>query len=453
MTNLVWHTEKRKIRDLVPHAQNPRQMTERQAEDLKKSLQKFDLVEIPAINLDNVILAGHQRLKIMALLGRGSEEVDVRVPSRQLTPEEAKEYVVRSNLNTGSFDFEMLASNFNFDELVDWGFDKNELQKGFDLNIAPTDKDDQLPEKTPGVAKNGELWQIGRHRMLVGDSTIRDNVIKLMDGKMASMTFTDPPYNVNYTGGTGNQAERDTILNDKMDREKFREFLEKVIANILEVTGGGVYICMSSSEIDTLKVAFEKQQGHFQSLIIWVKNQFTLTRSDYQNSHEPILYGWPQKVVNHYFINRRDLSNVWEDLRKVKTEFDGEYTTISFQGFKIKLLGKIEKGEVIRKKEVIDIWRHDKPVKSELHPTMKPVALVMDAITNSSLNDQIVFDPFLGSGTTIIACEKSNRICYGIELDEHYASVILQRFFDFTGQDPVRISDGKKWSELKPNDN
>jgi DNA modification methylase len=274
-----------------------------------------------------------------------------------------------------------------------------------------------------------------------------------MDGKHANMCFTDPPYNINYEGGMNETGQnyRQGIMNDSMGKKEFQDFLRAAVQNIIEFTDGGIYICMSSKEIETLKKVFEESLGHFQSFIIWVKNHFTLSRSDYQNMYEPMLYGWREGISNHYFINRRDIGNVWEDLKEIKTEFDGEYTTISFQGFKVKLKGQQE-GEVIRKKQVTDIWRYDKPTRSDLHPTMKPIALVTEAITNSSMAEQIVLDTFLGSGSTLISAEKAGRICYGMEMDPKYASVILQRYAEFTGLDPVR-EDGVKWSELKAQTN
>jgi len=198
---------------------------------------------------------------------------------------------------------------------------------------------------------------------------------------------------------------------------------------------------MSSSELDSLKGAFERAGGHWQSFIIWVKNNFTLSRADYQNTYEPILYGWPAREKNHQFIDQRDLSNVWEDLSAAKTEFDGYFTTISFQGFKVKLEGKV-KGQVIKKKQRTDIWRHDKPTASKDHPTMKPVALVVEAITNSSKRGDIVLDSFLGSGSTLIASEKSERTCFGIELDPKYVDVIVQRWVNYTGIEEI-IKNGK----------
>lgn len=316
------------------------------------------------------------------------------------------------------------------------GFDK-------DLLIEPDEKDDEVPEiPEEPKSKLGDLYELGQHRVLCGDSTQGEAILKLCGGNRAQMCFTDPPYNVDYTGGMGTHEknEREGIQNDKMSKEAFREFMEKAMQPIVTNTDGGIYVCMSSSELDSLRDGFEKVGGHWQSFIIWVKNNFTLSRADYQNTYEPILYGWRNGIVNHYFTQRRDIANVWEDLSKVKTEYDGNDTTITFAGFKVKLKGKIEKGEVIRKKQHTDIWRHDKPTKSSEHPTMKPVALVTEAITNSSSEGDIVLDTFLGSGSTLIASEKTGRICYGVELDPKYVDVIVQRYVDYTGNENIKLN-------------
>ena len=159
-----------------------------------------------------------------------------------------------------------------------------------------------------------------------------------------------------------------------------------------------------------------------------------------------MLYGWPAKKVNHHFIDRRDLSNVWEDLREVKSEFDGQYTTITFAGFKVRILGEVKKGEVIKKKQRMDVWRFNKPSKSVEHPTMKPVELVVEAITNSSEQGDLVLDSFLGSGTTLIACEKTGRKCFGVELDPKYADVIVERWEKYTGKKAnlIRVKNAEK---------
>jgi len=433
------------ISELSTHPQNPRLIKNDQFKTLCDSIKaNHDYFEARPIlcNKEGVIFAGNMRY--LAAKETGMTEVPVSV--MDISEERQREIMIRDNISNGEYNWDLLSNNFTFQELLDWGFNKEELQRGFDLAIDPKEKDDTLPEDVAEVASLGELWTLGRHRMLVGDSTDMDQVSRLMDSHVADMCFCNPPYNINYKGGMS-QNKREGIDNDNMSKKDFADFLGKALKCILEHTKGGIYVCMLPKEIETLKREFEEAGGHFQSFIIWVKNNFTLSRSDYQNMYELMLYGWREGVQNHYFINRRDIGNVWEDLKEIKTVFDGEYTTITFQGFKVKLKGKQE-GEVIRKKQVTDIWRYDKPIKSDLHPTMKPIALVTEAIVNSSQNGQVVLDTFLGSGSTLIAAEKSDRICYGMELDPKYASVILQRWADYTGLDPVR-EDGVKWSELK----
>jgi len=207
---------------------------------------------------------------------------------------------------------------------------------GFDIDLITDikEKDDEFPEMDINIkSKIGDLYQLGNHFVYCGDSTKKEDVEKLMKGEKAQMCFTDPPYNVNYTGGMSatKKNKRKGILNDKMSTKDFYIFLSLISERIIENVKGGVYICMSSSEIHSLKNAWEEKGGHWQSFIIWVKNNFTLSRADYQNMYEPILYGWNGNIKNHFFSEDRNRTNVWEDLRKVKTEFKDGYTTISFK--------------------------------------------------------------------------------------------------------------------------
>ena len=219
-----------------------------------------------------------------------------------------------------------------------------------------------------------------------------------MSGSKAAMTFTDPPYNVNYGDTDEDKLRRIPIklLNDNLG-EVFEPFLEKACRNMLEFTDGAVYICMSSSELHTLQKAFIAAGGHWSTFIIWAKNTFTMGRSDYQRQYEPILYGW-REGVNHYWCRDRD------------------------QG---------------------DVWQVDKPSSSPLHPTMKPLALIERAIQNSSQAGDKVLDTFLGSGSTLIACERTGRICYGMELEPLYVDVAVMRWESFTGEKAKRSEEMK----------
>ena len=251
------------------------------------------------------------------------------------------------------------------------------------------------------------------------------------------MVFTDPPYNVDYQGG-GSYAnhgtpKREKIENDKQTGEKFKSFLDESIKNMFAFCEGAFYICMSSKELASLKDVFEKNGGHWQSFIIWVKNTFTLSRSDWQNQYEPIMYGWNADIKNHYFAGFRDEGNVWENLETILPAFDGETTTIKVGNYHLKLKGKIE-GKICRKKDCVDIWNEKKPTKSKEHPTMKPLRLMEKAIKASSLRGQIVLDTFGGSGSTLIAAELTGRQCRMMELDEKYCDVIVKRWEKITGK-------------------
>jgi len=422
------------INEIKPYPKNAKKHPKKQIEQVANSIKEFGFNQPIVIDKNNVIIVGHGRYEASKLLGLK----DVPTLQVDLDEKRASAYRLADNkLNESDWDMDLA-----IEELKELDEDLFNLT-GFDadLLIEPEDKDDEIPENPPAIAQLGDIYQLGNHKIMCGDATKEKDLEKLMDGKKAQMCFTDPPYNVDYTGGMGTHKknERSGILNDKMSSSDFYEFLSEVSKRIIENTIGGVYICMSSSEIDTLKRAWQNNGGHWQSFIIWVKNNFTLSRADYQHTYEPILYGWGNGIVNHYFSEDRDRPNVWEDLRKVKTIYKDGYTTITFQGYKVRIQGKIEKGEVIRKKQRTDIWRHDKPTKSSEHPTMKPVALCTEAIIGSSKEEDIVLDLFLGSGSTLIASEKTNRICYGMELDPKYVDVIIKRYEDYTGNKAVKL--------------
>jgi DNA modification methylase len=313
------------------------------------------------------------------------------------------------------------------------------------FNLAPDRKEqaDHAPALRPETTvRPGDIFQLGRHRIMCGDSTNQENVNALCAGSRAQLVFTDPPYNVAYRGGNSRPASdrREGIANDDMDKAAFYEFLAAFITCAMQVNDGAFYICMSSSEMDTLMTAFREAGGHWSNTIVWVKNTFTLGRSDYQHQYEPILYGW-KKGQKHHFTDQRHLSNVWEDLREIKTSFKDGYTTIAFQGFKVRIKGEVKDGEVCRGRSKTNIWRYDKPSRRDSHPTMKPVALVCEAIRNSSEREQFVLDTFLGSGTTLMACELENRACLGLELDPVYVQCAIDRWEEFTGKKAVKVTE------------
>ena len=223
----------------------------------------------------------------------------------------------------------------------------------------------------------------------------------------------------------------DPIIINKNNRIIGGHFIGKSIKNMMTVCDGSFYICMSSKELSSLKQVFEEAGGHWQSIIIWVKNHFTLSRCDYQNQYESILYGWNNATKRHYFVDDRSQGNVWYDMGK-KAKFEGGKTILHIGGIKIEIDGKVT-GRILKGTRRSDIWNFNKPSKSEEHPTMKPVSLCAEAIHNSSTRGGIVLDTFLGPGSTLIACEKTNRICYGSEIDPIYCQVIIDRWQKYTG--------------------
>ena len=244
---------------------------------------------------------------------------------------------------------------------------------------------------------------LGEHRLLCGDATVMADVERVLDGQLADMTWTDPPYNVDYANSPKDKlrGKHRPILNDNLG-SGFEAFLHDACANILSVTKGACYVCMSSSELHTLQRAFTAAGGKWSTFVIWAKHTFTLGRADYQRQYEPILYGWPAGH-DRYWCGARD------------------------QG---------------------DVWFFDKPARNDLHPTMKPVALVERAIRNSSKTSDIVLDPFGGSGSTLIACEKTGRQARLVELDPKYCDVIVQRWQDWAGGTAMLEGDGRSFEEI-----
>ncbi len=391
--------ERRPVAALVPFARNARTHSDEQVAQIAASIREWGWTVPVLIDEAGTIIAGHGR--VMAAQRLGLPEVPVMVATGW-SEAKRRAYVLADNklaLNAG-WDEELL--RLELGELkglgVDLGltgFGELELEK----LLLGTD-DDGDPDEAPAppaepISRPGDLWICGEHRVLCGDATVRADVEKLLDGELADMAFTDPPYNVNYANSAKDKlrGKNRPILNDALG-EGFEALLHAASANMLAVTKGAVYICMSSSELDTLQKAFREAGGKWSTFVIWAKNTFTLGRADYQRQYEPILYGW-KDGAEHFWCGARD------------------------QG---------------------DVWFFDKPVKNDLHPTMKPVALVERAIRNSSKSRDIVLDLFGGSGTTMIAAERTGRRARLLELDPQYVDVIVRRWQESTGQLATHVS-------------
>ena len=401
--HISWTTQKRKISELIPASYNPREMTETQAKDLATSLERFNLADPIVINTDNTIIGGHQRINILKTkVGNNGFQVDVRVPSRKLTGKEEKELNIRLNKNLGQWNYDALA-NFDEELLKDVGFDSKELDKIFQLDTKPED-DDVLDVRETSV-KLGDMFQLGEHRLLCEDCTTEANVARLMGGLKADMVFTDPPYGVSY-------GDKNKFLNSIARGNRIQTPIEGDHKTVEDLADSVIYpaFCRIKEKLaDKASYYITAPQGGellmmmmmmmmkagltLRHMLIWVKNNHVLGRTDYNYKHEPILFGW---VDGHNFYG------------------NGEHQ--------------------------FSTWEIDKPLKNDLHPTMKPIALIVNALQNSCERDGICIDLFGGSGSTLIACEKLNRKCRMMEIDPVYCQVILDRWEKFTNKKAIKLN-------------
>lgn len=436
--------EYRKRSELHGWDKNPRNITKKGFERLLKQVQKLGQYKPILITPDGEVIGGNMRLKAYEALGIEDIWVSVVDPKDE---NEKLEYALSDNDRAGYYDDDLLANIMGSYE-IEWGDYSVDLKEPTNLRDLLDQYNDPEEDDVPSleetaISKPGEIYQLGRHRLMCGDSTSVEDVEKLMNGVKADMAFTDPPYNIAYEGGmnTHGQNKREGILNDKMTDEQFYSFLLQVNKRLVAFTNGPIYICMSSKELPSLKRSFEEAGGHWQSFIIWIKSTFTLSRSDYQNLYEPILYGWPADTKNHYFLDDRTQGNAIYEVR-AKYNAVKDTTTIKVGTQKIVLEGKV-KGVVQRSRRKTDIWEYAKPSRSDEHPTMKPVALVSEALRNSSIVGQNVLDLFGGSGSTLIAAQQLDRTCYMMELDPKYVDVIRKRYAKLIGEE-------NQWQEVTP---
>lgn len=391
---------------LLPYARNARQHSDEQIAQIAASIAEFGFVNPCLVGADGVLVAGHGRLAAARKLGLSTVPV---VVLDHLTPTQRRALVLADNRLAELSTWDDALLRIELEALQDEGFDLDltgfdadalaELLAGEEPEHEGQTEDDAVPEMPEEpVSKPGDVWRLGPHRLVCGDATAAEAYAQLFpDGERADMVFTDPPYNVNYANSAKDKlrGKHRPILNDALGAG-FHDFLCDALSLLVAHTRGAIYVAMSSSELDTLQAAFRSAGGHWSTFIIWAKNTFTLGRADYQRQYEPILYGWPEGA-ERYWCGDRD------------------------QG---------------------DVWQIKKPQKNDLHPTMKPVELVERAIRNSSRPGDVVLDPFGGSGTTLIAAEKSGRVARLIELDPKYADVIVRRWQEWTGKQATRESDG-----------
>lgn len=389
--------EKIEISKLNPAKYNPRKDLkpgDTEYEKLKRSMSEFGYVE-PIIwnKRTGNIVGGHQRYKILKDMKYKEAECVIV----DLDDNREKALNVALNKISGEFDIPLLTdllkdlSANDFDVSLT-GFDENEISDLFSDANAKEGKDDDYDVnkalEESAFVKQGDLWQIGKHRMLCGDATNLEDLNKLMGDKKANLIVTDPPYNVNFESASGLK-----IKNDKQTSEKFYDFLLSAFKNISEhlAEGGSAYIFHADTEGLNFRKAFIDAGFHLSGVCIWAKNSFVMGRSPYQWGHEPILYGWLKTGKHKWYAGRAEST----------------------------------------------IWHYDKPKKNGEHPTMKPISLLCYPIKNSSAVNSIVLDTFAGSGSTLMACQQMDRICYCMEIDPKYASVIIRRYVDSYGDENV----------------
>lgn len=384
--------EKKNTKELLPADYNPRKDLkpgDKEYEKLKRSIEQFGYVE-PVIwnQTTGRVVGGHQRLKV--LIDMGMTEVDCVVV--ELSEEKEKALNVALNKISGEWDNDKLAlliadlQGADFDVSLT-GFEPAELESLFREDtkngVFDDDFDVEAELQKPTISKSGDVWQLGNHRLICGDSTKAETYEMLMCGKKANLVVTDPPYNVNYEGSAGK------IKNDSMDEDKFEQFLLDAYLNMEQNMSddASIYVFHSDSHGLAFRKSFEAAGFYLSGCCIWKKQSLVLGRSPYQWQHEPVLFGWKKKGKHQWYTGRKEST----------------------------------------------IWEFDKPKKNGDHPTMKPIPLVAYPIMNSSMSNCIVLDPFGGSGSALIACEQTGRICHTIELDEKYCDVIVKRYIEQVG--------------------
>ena len=380
------------INSIKPYENNPRKLSDTAIEKVAMSLKEYGFRQPIVVDKDRVIVAGHTRFRASKKLGLKNVPISI---IDNLTEEQINAYRIADNRTAeeSEWDNELLkmeikeleAKDFKLDLL---GFNDEQLNDLlFEEKQGLTDEDEVPEAPEEPISKLGDIWKLGNHRVMCGDSTKSEDFDKLMQNEKANVVYTDPPYNINYGNIKHEKFKMRDIKNDSMDKFQYREFCTKFIENLKQRCDGIFYCWGAQGKDGRLLFTILDDYLHNSTTIMWYKDQFTLGRGKYHNQYEPCWFGWNKSGES--FIDDRKLVNV---------------------------------------------WNHKRPKKSDLHPTMKPIELIEIGLTHSTKIDDIVLDCFLGSGSTLIACEKLKRKCYGMELDPKYCDVIIKRWENFTGK-------------------
>jgi DNA modification methylase len=421
------------ISAIKPNEENPRFITDSKFKKLVKSIKEFpEMLETRPLVVDEnmIVLGGNMRLK--ALKSAGVFEVPVHQVTGW-TEDQKKEFIIKDNLGYGEWDWDIVANDWDLDKLNDWGLDLPDLGDELIDQLEASEDHYEEPDDLKVDVKQGDIIEIGKHKVYCASSTEKNNWEKLMNGKTIDLIITDPPYNVDYQGSNGLK-----IMNDKMSNDSFYQFLYDfyVSANEFLKKGGAWYVWHADSEGHNFRMAMKNAGILLKQCIIWVKNSLVLGRQDYQWQHEPCLYGWKEGAA-HYFVDERYHTTIIEN---------DELEIDSLNKNELKKLVKNIYSDYIRK----SVIKCDKPKRNDVHPTMKPIKLLEPLIKNSSKENELIADGFLGSGSTIVAAHQLKRICYGMELDPKYCQVIIDRMQKLDPNLTVKIN-GKNYDRLLQN--
>lgn len=422
-TTLTWQTEQRKVDDLVPHTKNPRTLSEKERGDIEASITKFNLVEIPAINTDNGVLAGHVRLKIMQALGRGQEEIDVRVPSRTLTAKECEEYLLRSNKNTGSWDYELLKA-FDTSFLLDIGFDDTDLSNIWD-DVLELEDDDFNEEKEVEKAKKttikvGDRFTLGNHSLICGDSTDESVVKTLVGEERIDTIYSDSPYNIDlsYDKGVGGAKSYGGDVDDNKSDAEFRAFTTKTLTNGLSVIKKDAHVFWWCDQryVGMIQSVYQETGIKYKRTCLWIKNGFSPTpQVAFNKCYEPCIYGT---------IGKPYLSDKQRKLHEILNTDVGT--------------GNATVDDI---SDMIDIWLAKRVSSDEYeHPTQKPLTLHERPLLRCTKVGDNVLDLFGGSGSTLLACEQLKRRAFLVELSPIFCQLIINRYEKFTGNKALKLN-------------
>lgn len=419
---ITWKTEQRKVVDLIPYDKNPRTLSTQQQKDLEASLMKFGLAEIPAINRDNTLIAGHQRIKVLLALGKGEEKIDVRVPNRKLNKKEFEEYLLRSNRNTGSWSLDLLRT-FDTEFLLEIGFDDTDLSDIWD-DVLEIEDDEFDEEKEAEKAqktkiKDGDMFKLGEHVLACGDSTNIDVITNLVGKNKIDILYQDSPYNINYSYDKGQSKKSKygaNVIDDRSD-EEFYEFVKTITQNVLAVGNKDMHIFSYADQryVGLWQRLYAELGIEYKRTALWLKNGFNPTpQVAFNKSYEPCIYG---VIGKPYLSDNKKLSEIMN--REIG-------------------VGNATLDDIF---DYLDIWLAKRDPGNEYnHSTQKPLTLHEKPLRRCSKIGDKVLDPFGGSGSTLLACEQLKRQAFLVEKEPVFCQVIINRFEKLTGKHAKQIN-------------